>query len=391
MAETVYKAKKPFKQDGKYYYPITTADQIMKSDNSRLEQNGEIVADNSPKLGGIAASEYALKTKTVPTSRTINEKALSENITLSASDVSARPDTWMPSASDVGALPSGGTAVNASKLGGKAPEYYLQPRNLLDNSDFRNPVNQRGATSYTGVEYTIDRWKIWDNSTLNVNDGYIEITERAYQYYPLNTFKNTVHTFAAKKIDGTIVITTFNPNNEPIQDIYGNLLGSDGYTTIIGLARGQYVWAALYEGTYTADTLPPYVPKGYGAELAECRRYFRRYTANNASLILNGLVTSGSKDISVHAPELTPMRTKNVSIVYSGPGVLIRGVSGYATECSNSNTYGNISVSPYQNNSSFCATMDINKKDGTAWGLTNNTPVVVQFVANSILDYIADL
>ena len=33
-------------------------------------------------------------------------------------------------------------------------------------------------------------------------------------------------------------------------------------------------WAALYEGEYTADTLPPYVPKGYVVELAECQRYF---------------------------------------------------------------------------------------------------------------------
>lgn len=38
----------------------------------------------------------------------------------SASDVGARPNTWMPSASDVGALPSGGTAENARKLGGKS-------------------------------------------------------------------------------------------------------------------------------------------------------------------------------------------------------------------------------------------------------------------------------
>ena len=33
-------------------------------------------------------------------------------------------------------------------------------------------------------------------------------------------------------------------------------------------------WAALYEGEYTADTLPPYVPKGYAEELAECQRYY---------------------------------------------------------------------------------------------------------------------
>lgn len=42
----------------------------------------------------------------VPTSRTVNGKALSQNISLSASDVGARPDTWTPSAADVGALPA---------------------------------------------------------------------------------------------------------------------------------------------------------------------------------------------------------------------------------------------------------------------------------------------
>lgn len=36
----------------------------------------------------------------------------------SAEDVGARADTWMPSASDIGALPESGTAADSSKLGG---------------------------------------------------------------------------------------------------------------------------------------------------------------------------------------------------------------------------------------------------------------------------------
>lgn len=40
----------------------------------------------------------------VPVSRTINGKALSADITLSATDVGARPDTWMPTASEIGAV-----------------------------------------------------------------------------------------------------------------------------------------------------------------------------------------------------------------------------------------------------------------------------------------------
>ena len=126
---TYYKPQSPIQSGEDFIYPITTADQIMKSDNSRLEQNGEIVADNSPQLGGIAASEYALKTKTVPTSRTVNGKVLSENIALAASDVGAVPTSRTVngkalssdislSSSDVGALASGGTATNSSKLEG---------------------------------------------------------------------------------------------------------------------------------------------------------------------------------------------------------------------------------------------------------------------------------
>ena len=45
---------------------------------------------------------------------------------------------------------------------------------------------------------------------------------------------------------------------------------------------GDIFWAALYEGTYTADTLPPYVPKGYAAEMMECQRYYHLYATSTA-------------------------------------------------------------------------------------------------------------
>ena len=54
----------------------------------------------------------------VPTSRTVNGKALSSDVTLSAFDVGARPSSWTPSASDVGAVPTSrtvnGKALNAN-------------------------------------------------------------------------------------------------------------------------------------------------------------------------------------------------------------------------------------------------------------------------------------
>ena len=51
----------------------------------------------------------------VPTSRTVNGKALSENISLIADDVGARSNTWMPTASDVGAVPTTRT-INGKAL-----------------------------------------------------------------------------------------------------------------------------------------------------------------------------------------------------------------------------------------------------------------------------------
>lgn len=317
-----------------------------------------------------------------------------------------------------------GYGFDSAKLGGKAPEYYTNPRNLLDNSDFRNPVNQRGNGDVnTQGDYPIDRWMFDENGSgcsagYDANYKYLYIVNNAtdgswgslYHNVPSEKLNAGTYTicFHEKLIgpinmlviaDDTVtvlenaihepdenglIITQFTISSRPSNKLLIAMYATQGNTV-------AFDWAALYEGSYTAETLPPYVPKGYAAELAECRRYFRRYTAKDASLILSGLVTSGAKDISVHAPELTPMRTKNVSIAYSGSGIIIRGVSGYATECPNSNIYGNISVWSYQNDPSFCATIIIRKKDETAWGLTNNTPVIVQFAANSTLDYIADL
>lgn len=51
----------------------------------------------------------------VPTSRTVNGKALSRNISLTASDVGARANTWTPTASEVGAVPTSRT-VNGQAL-----------------------------------------------------------------------------------------------------------------------------------------------------------------------------------------------------------------------------------------------------------------------------------
>jgi hypothetical protein len=62
------------------------------------------------KIEALTASDVGA----VPTSRTVNGKVLSSNISLSAADVGARPSTWTPSAANVGAVPT------SRKVNGKA-------------------------------------------------------------------------------------------------------------------------------------------------------------------------------------------------------------------------------------------------------------------------------
>lgn len=132
--------------------------------------------------------------------------------------------------------------------------------NLLDNSDFRNPVNQRGASSYTGAAYAIDRWRAWvDSNTLTIHAGYITTTGDYAQY--VRGLPDGTYSAFAMRTDGTLI------------QINTGYESANGWR-YVSLPAGSYVWAALYEGEYTIETCPAYVPKGYAAELLECQRYY---------------------------------------------------------------------------------------------------------------------
>lgn len=161
--------------------------------------------------------------------------------------------------------------------------------NLLDNSNFANPVNQRGATTYTtNNAYTIDRW-ILEGSTCWVTDTMVSVASSSYlvQRIPENKMSSTkAYTLATMDNAGNIKV-----GNAAGMVIFDND-GTYGFNTI-KINAGEYLWAALYEGSYTADTMPPYVPKGYAAELAECQRYFVSVSYNNTMLCGNTGNASG--------------------------------------------------------------------------------------------------
>lgn len=228
------------------------------------------------------------------------------------------------------------TAADSAKLGGKAPEYYIQPRNLLDNSDFTNPVNQRGQMSYNSVGYTIDRWTKESNAILTIADDCINIDNSANSADEVVLQKVDSDT-AAKLIGKTVTIaictsdgTVYAKSGVVTYDVPVALIEHNGFTfqlrffrtassyqvarlIILAGSNISVKWAALYEGSYTADTLPPYVPKGYAAELAECQRYYKHFV-NNAFLG-TAIVSGDGVLIQGFMPLDTPMRINNPAII----------------------------------------------------------------------------
>ena len=178
--------------------------------------------------------------------------------------------------------------------------------NWLDNSDMTNAINQRGASSYTGQVYGIDRWYGRAAAqTVSVRSADVTVTATGTSYAGI---KQKVHgmprlagktvTFAARLYANVVPeLVLFDSSEQSLAvkmgtagatqtiiltyDVPSDATADSVVPTILlrTSASGDYmriVWAALYEGAYTADTLPAYQPKGYAAELAECQRHFWR-------------------------------------------------------------------------------------------------------------------
>lgn len=167
---------------------------------------------------------------------------------------------------------------------------------MLDNSDFRNPVNQRGATSYTGTGgkvYTIDRWYTWSASiSVSVQSGYLSVTnstdstyQNISQIIDKHNLTGKAATIAVWDTNGNVYCASglMSTNNEIVcntpTDFWFYAVLEDDNTICFsirprGAKTAKLKAVALYEGSYTTDTLPSYQPKGYAAELAECQRYY---------------------------------------------------------------------------------------------------------------------
>lgn len=192
--------------------------------------------------------------------------------------------------------------------------------NLLDNSDFRNPVNQRGDTTYTAAAYTIDRWKASaaqpvtltaEGIKLDGTNGAIVLEHR------FASLPDGVYT-AAVKANNHVHVRQYQKNGTTYTKGYENAAYSGGYIQLLNNSypalqvranAGNVVtieWAAVYPGAYTAETLPAYVPKGYAAELLECQRYYYKIPSSGFISYCGFAVSAINMRATVPTP--VPMR-----------------------------------------------------------------------------------
>lgn len=223
----------------------------------------------------------------------------------------------------------GGLLPTAEQVGAATPADVQKaaPVNLLDNSDFRNPVNQRGKTVYGIAGYSIDRWRIAHSNvanTVTVNSGYITLSTSTtatgwiYQLFEANTLTvGKTYTVAVWLLDGSVLVghaTIPAVGDVAVFGIHKTLSGRLSHD-MLGLVvgeNGDYIisydikYVALYEGEYTVETLPEYHPKGYAHELLECQRYYQQDLSTTYTVA--GMF-DGAGCLDVVIPLKTTMRT----------------------------------------------------------------------------------
>lgn len=221
----------------------------------------------------------------------------------------------------------------------------IRKANLLDNSDFSNPVAQAGFNGLHGSKkYVCDRWISWNVDAVFEN-GYMTTGSPYDQSIdPAKIDIAKTYTAAIGLADGNIIAYSGNFASGfgfKASGIFGGL-STDNTTPFVRIASGQNVrWAALYEGSYTAETLPAYVPKGYAAELLECQRYYIKIAAQP----VNGWCYNWGR-ATMFVPTPVQMRTTNttVTLAVSNPVFYIGSTSYNATLASGTAVNNGINV-----------------------------------------------
>lgn len=178
-----------------------------------------------------------------------------------------------------------------AEMVGAATTQQIPNFNLLDNTDFANPVNQRGASgTISSAGYFIDRWKLVSGS--------VEVTDAGLV---LNGTIAQVLEHAA----GENVVASASAGVASYDDETGTFSVTGTGVTL--------AWAKLESGAVAT----PWQPKGHGVELAACLRFFERI-GNAESPFLGNFCRVDGKNLLPLTVCFYPKR-KAPSISFSAP------------------------------------------------------------------------
>lgn len=214
-------------------------------------------------------------------------------------------------------------------------------RNLLGNSDFRNPVAQAGLNGLHGTRmYACDRWPE-EGLTVTQSEAGLQFSVPLFgfiyqkivgiqrktvtlEYKTSNTSQVQVALYDGA-LTSQISVKSVAPKNGIVTSVFEVPDQYDIASIVLYPANGEIIeWVALYEGEYTAETLPEYHPKGYAAELEECHRYFQ--------IVEDGTIRSThTQDVcQLFANAVSPMRIKNPTAILINGGLVLTGVANPA-------------------------------------------------------------
>lgn len=182
----------------------------------------------------------------------------------------------------------------------KTPKIWIDPsigtletfynKNLLINSNFLSPVNQRGFTTYANNQYTIDRWYYTNgtisNFTILEGEG-VSFTGDLVQYIEIDN-----------SIIGKPVSLSAYANNFDVVLAWENIIVSTELqeNTNFGLQYNETLQALMFvlhsvnttfQATFQAVKLElgthvtDYVPEKVSTEVVNCLRYYYKVQQNN--------------------------------------------------------------------------------------------------------------
>lgn len=212
-----------------------------------------------------------------------------------------------------------GVSISGSILTIQAIHRYVP--NLLDNWDFRNPINQRGLTNYTADanRYSIDRWKL-TSGTLVVGTGFITLNGTITQTIENGPLSNAgVRCYAL---------------TEGYDRINGSY-SSSGIATITTSSPTNLIGAKLEIGKYDTlrDPITGYMdpPPNYAEMLARCQRYQVELIYASRIYSQIGLITGTGRNSGYMFCPLPVSLQEAATIYTSMAGQLVATSTGNST------------------------------------------------------------